>query len=166
MVCMCHRKSNLPLALNSNGVYALQRTVTHRASGSSKRVTMKKNWPKLVCVVCNKEFSVKPYRKETAKTCSFKCKQTYCGNLGGIVNAKRLFGTGTKWYLKVGGRHQHRVVMEEVLGRKLESWEIVHHKDENKHNNSPENLQIMTASEHAAHHFKKYWAEKGRKIEA
>jgi intein/homing endonuclease len=29
---------------------------------------------------------------------------------------------------------------------------VVHHKDENKHNNNPDNLEITTASEHSAHH--------------
>lgn len=49
-------------------------------------------------------------------------------------------------------RTQHRVIMESYIGRKLEANEIVHHKDENKQNNSINNLQIMTASEHARLH--------------
>lgn len=37
----------------------------------------------------------------------------------------------------------HRVVTENHLGRLLEKNEIVHHLDENKHNNAIENLQVM-----------------------
>lgn len=46
----------------------------------------------------------------------------------------------------------HRVVMENILGRLLERGEVVHHKDGNKHNNDPDNLQLMTAKEHCKHH--------------
>lgn len=55
-------------------------------------------------------------------------------------------------YLKNMGRHEHRVVMEKHLGRALIKGEIVHHLDGDKHNNSIENLQLMTQSEHIALH--------------
>lgn len=50
------------------------------------------------------------------------------------------------------GRGVHRVVAETVLGRSLLPEEHVHHKDENRTNNDPENLQVMTRAEHARHH--------------
>lgn len=56
-------------------------------------------------------------------------------------------------YRKNFGRHEHRVIMEKILGRKLSSEEIVHHIDGNQHNNDPENLKIVTHSEHARIHF-------------
>ena len=43
---------------------------------------------------------------------------------------------------------KHRYVMAWFLGRPLESWECVHHKDGNKLNNSPYNLQIVTRQSH------------------
>lgn len=61
-------------------------------------------------------------------------------------------GTGTKTYVKEGGRHQHRVVAERVLGRPLIAGEIVHHIDGNKKNNSPENLRVMTQRQHMLEH--------------
>jgi hypothetical protein len=46
----------------------------------------------------------------------------------------------------------HRVVAEQMLNRPLAKGEIVHHKDGDKWNNSPENLEIMSQSEHIKLH--------------
>lgn len=55
---------------------------------------------------------------------------------------------------RAGGstRALHRKAMEELLGRPLDSREIVHHIDGDKHNNAIENLQIVTRAEHMALH--------------
>jgi len=54
----------------------------------------------------------------------------------------------------VAGVHiyQHREVMEKKLGRKLECWEDVHHKDGNRQNNDEQNLEVLTHSEHSRVH--------------
>ncbi len=47
---------------------------------------------------------------------------------------------------------QHRWVMEQHLGRELESDEVVHHKNQDGFDNRIENLEVMSKSEHSRHH--------------
>jgi hypothetical protein len=65
----------------------------------------------------------------------------------------RFSGEG-RTYVKLKGRHMHRVVAELILGRALFRGEIVHHKDGNKRNNDPANLEILPSqSAHMRHHW-------------
>lgn len=67
--------------------------------------------------------------------------------------ADTLRGRGSgKGYTKVNGVHRHRAVAEKMLGRPLKRGEIVHHIDGDKKNDTPENLQVMTQSEHIRKH--------------
>ena len=68
--------------------------------------------------------------------------------------ANTLRGTGSG-YVKRRGVHEHRRVAEEMLGRPLKPDEIVHHKDGDKSNNRPENLEVMTQSEHIREHLRR-----------
>jgi len=48
---------------------------------------------------------------------------------------------------------EHRYVMEQVLGRYLETDnEVVHHKNGDITDNRPENLEVMTMGEHSRYH--------------
>lgn len=49
---------------------------------------------------------------------------------------------------KFRGRRVHRVVAEQMLGRPLSRTEDIHHKDGNKWNNHPTNLEVI---DHTAH---------------
>ena len=43
---------------------------------------------------------------------------------------------------------EHRWIMEQELGRKLESWEHVHHIDGDHSNNDIENLEVLSNADH------------------
>lgn len=54
---------------------------------------------------------------------------------------------------KSGWMMEHRVVMADVLGRRLTPVEVVHHKDHDGTNNDPSNLELCASQgEHLAKH--------------
>lgn len=53
---------------------------------------------------------------------------------------------------ELAGVTVHRSVAQEVTGSKLGPKDHVHHKDGDKKNNDPENLVVLSASEHARYH--------------
>lgn len=74
---------------------------------------------------------------------------------GGNRKPRILDKAGYLWVSYEGGQEAiHRMVMEFVLKRKLNSDEEVHHIDGNTYNNDPNNLEVLSKSEHLKEHYK------------
>ena len=156
--CGCGQKTSL--SKYKGGGYEKgepKKFINHHAS----RLTKSEVFPK-ICLVCGNVFlPPKKSRQESRVTCSAKCRNKHNSLVSQERRADMLRGRGEgKTYTKLHGRHEHRVVMEQVIGRSLSSDEIVHHKDEDKKNNDPGNLELTDRSLHASLHFSQYWAEK------
>ena len=73
---------------------------------------------------------------------------------GGGRKPRILNKDGYLWVSYEGGQEAvHRMVMESILQRKLTSEEDVHHIDGNSYNNDPNNLEVVSRSEHLKHHY-------------
>ena len=103
------------------------------------------------CEICGVDF-VPPKKNRPGRFCSAKCRNTGNSRSSAQKRGDMQRGRGDKTYVKEGGRHQHRVVAEKILGRTLIKGEIVHHKDGDKKNNSIDNLSIMTQGQHMREH--------------
>ena len=61
-------------------------------------------------------------------------------------------------YSKIFSQAAHRVVATQTIGRSLKNGEVVHHRDENKYNNNPDNLVVFPSqSAHAKYHNEMRW---------
>lgn len=109
------------------------------------------------CENCGEKFEVAKWDNDR-KYCSLICKQTAVSRRTAAKRSAKLRAKGAKpsTYRKLHSQHEHRRVAEAMLGRPLKRGEVVHHKDENKHNNSPDNLEVLESqSVHASLHGRK-----------
>lgn len=77
-------------------------------------------------------------------------------NLGKIITdegyVKIRVGVGHPLADPNGYAYEHHLVMFPIMGRPLREDEIIHHKNGDRQDNRHQNLEVMTRSEHAAHH--------------
>ncbi|MCM3589641.1 HNH endonuclease [Brevibacillus borstelensis] len=120
------------------------------------------------CEKCGRPVVKSPSNATKQNFCSRKC---LLQTINAELNPKRMtpevrqklraarLGTGEgKSYEKFYGRHLHRIVAEQKLGRPLRPGEVVHHIDGNIRNNDPDNLMVFpTQAEHAEWHAKYGW---------
>lgn len=86
------------------------------------------------CDACGKHI---PWpQSQRHRFCSRDCRRSPIGTLSKTGEGYIRVRTKDGWPL------QHRHVMEQVLGRSLEPWERVHHKNGRRDDNRPENLEL------------------------
>ena len=128
---------------------------------------------KKICKQCGAKFNP---RHKGSKYCRQRClwdsrKGHTPWNKGkgnGWVDSRGYHWCYVTEYGERVARRRHRVVMERHLKRKLEPWELVHHKDEDPSNNKIDNLGLTTWGDHTSEHSKgrKHSKEAKRSMEA
>lgn len=105
------------------------------------------------CLICNAKAvqhltQAKSGRKPGKN--KYRSKNGYI-NVG--VNKDDFFFPTARAY---GYAFEHRLVMAKHLGRNLQPWEIVHHKNGVRDDNRIENLELTTSGSHSLAHNKGY----------
>lgn len=136
--------------------YRLKRTSKFFCSFKCREGTPvgSKKTPKL-CQYCNQK-EVRQRAGRDVRYCSRICNGLAKRNQFIIKKGyKRILKWGHPRTDSKGYVREHILVMEEKIGRHMKPGEVVHHIDENKLNNHPDNLVLFkNHNEHMRHHRK------------
>ena len=74
-----------------------------------------------------------------------------------MISTKPYYNKATGYYQAYDPKRkeyiaEHQILMERKLGRRLRPNERIHHRDENKKNNSMSNLRVESVQQHAKDH--------------
>lgn len=118
-----------------------------------------------ICPICKKTFHVKPSRNKKQHCCSISC--------GRIMRSERwkkegnprwkggVYLCGGRFWVKKEGHPRANIrgyisrsllVAERKEGRNINKKEVIHHINGNPSDDRPENLMVITQSEHAFLH--------------
>ena len=115
------------------------------------------------CDYCGKPF-VRNTTGKHYKFCSYDCSKkhmtmenSFFYKNGTTINVHgyRMILIGPKKY-----KGEHRIIMENHIGRELKDDEVVHHKNRNKLDNRVENLELMLKKDHDAMHLEEIRSER------
>lgn len=147
--------------------YAAPNTVSRFCSTPCHNTHQKRSRVELICPVCGESFSLGQSNAADrsklgqAPTCSRACDTLRRTTRGvGRDHNGRPAVRDARGYIRVwqpdhpkafrnGWVLEHRIVMEKVLGRLLETNEHVHHINGQKWDNRPENLAVLGHAEHS-----------------
>jgi len=131
---------------------------THLASIHGKENKLKRRTGMtLKCEHCQSDYYIPKYRVETAKYCSRVClgyahpeRIEKARNNSPVMYRAGLHEPRKYKKIYVNGKQvrEHRYLMEQHLGRKLDTNEHIHHINGDCRDNRIENLQVLTNSEH------------------
>ena len=142
-----------------------QKFCSNKCSGKARTKKVKIN-----CAECGKVFLVglSIFNGSHGElTCSRKCfgkrrSKIYVGENGTSWKGGRRFDKDGYVMIRMpehpfarsGYVREHRIVMEKSIGRILEPWEIVHHINKDKSDNSIGNLKLFSNdADHQKHHY-------------
>ena len=115
-----------------------------------------------VCLHCGKASSGKGARPR--KFCSHRCHGLWMRGENHYMYKGGSYRHGYK-FVRDGDRYrqEHRAIAERMLGRELLPNECVHHKDGNRSNNDPQNLEVLASNKEHRRRHAKYFASETEK---